>query len=98
MKIREDNHTDIPHTMKHSERDTLHEMHQSTGIDGTVSDQMLIMNCKYSERPLFTKKRYFLMFTLLGGGSAFRNILQKQIYETEFNVEKHVESVKNTPK
>ena len=36
VKIREENHTDIPHTLKRCERDTLHETSKHIGIDGYI--------------------------------------------------------------
>lgn len=93
IKIREMNHTDYPHTMERSERDVLHELSQSVTFGGHVASSMLIMNCDYSERPNFAKKRYFTLMTLFGLGSLYRNSLRRRLHETNFYVEKHVESI-----
>ena len=94
MKVRELNHTDIPHRMSTSERDTLHELSQDVCVDGAVPGSILVMNCSYSDRPAFAKKRFFILATLLGLSSVYRNGLRSKLFETTFTVEKHVESVK----
>lgn len=62
-------------------------------IDGYVPNKMLIMNCDYYERPNFVKKRYFLLASLLGCGAFLRNGLQRKIFETNYDVSKHVEGI-----
>ena len=52
------------------------------------------MNCNYSERPAFAKKRYFLLTALLGLSALHRNKMNSKMFETTFKIEKHVESVK----
>jgi len=79
--------------MERSERDVLHEMSQSISIDGHVANNMLIMNCNYNDRPDFAKKRYFTIMTLFGLSSLYRNSLRRRLFETNFYVEKHVESI-----
>ena len=54
---------------------------------------MLILNCDYYERPNFVKKRYYLLASLLGCGAFLRNGLQRKVYETNYAVDKLVESI-----
>ena len=98
VKIREENHTDIPHRLQRSERDTLHETSQHIGFDGYIPSEMLIMNCDYNERPNFVKKRYYFLASLLGCGAFIRNGLHRQIYEANFLIDKHVEAIESKPK
>ena len=91
------NHTDVPHTMSMSERDVLHETNSSIGIEDGVASKMLIMNCKHSERPEYAKKRYFFIMSLFGVSWLYRNALRKRLYQTTFNVEKHIESIDGQP-
>ena len=93
VKVRELNHTDIPHRNQTSERDTLHELSQSVSV-GDIPASILVMNCNYSERPAFAKKRYFLLTALLGLSALHRNKMNSKMFETTFKIEKHVESVK----
>ena len=97
IKVRELNHTDVPHRMQSSERDTLHELSSSVYIDGNVQSQMLIMNCSYNDRPAFAKKRYFTIMAFLGLSSIYRNGLSKKLFETTYSIEKHVESIVADP-
>ena len=83
----------MPHRQASAERDTLHELTQALGCDANVPSQMLITNCEYNERPAFLKKRNFLFWTLLGLGASFRNELESKLHETEYTIEKHVQSL-----
>ena len=77
VKIREENHTDIPHTMECAERDVLHEISQHIGFEGNIPNNLLIMNCDYNNRPEIVKKRHYMLATLVGCGAFIRNALKK---------------------
>jgi len=93
VKVRELNHTDIPHRNQTNERDTLHELSQLVSV-GDIPAKILVMNCSQNERPAFAKKRYFLLTAFLGLSSFHRNKMNSKLFETTFKIEKHVESVK----
>ncbi len=63
------------------------------GVQGHVASKMLIMNCRYDERPNFVKKRYFWLMTMLGLSTVYRNGLSSKLHEANFSIEKHIDVI-----
>ena len=58
---------------------------------------MLIINCDINDRPDYLKKRYFMLMTMLGLGSIYRNKINAKLFMSDFRVEKHVVSINGDP-
>jgi hypothetical protein len=96
LALIESNHGRTGHKFDNYPRDAYHEIAERMDIKDW-RDNMLVLNCSDAEKPFYTKKRYYLLTTLLGVNFLHRQQFLANSHLVNFKIAKRIEKVDKKP-